>query len=474
MTTSTPSVTTDVEPLLAAAAAAASPWANSSGRFRAGVLDAVAGALDETVDELVELAHEESHLPTSRLRNELARTTFQLRLFADFVRADRHLGVRTDAPDPQWGSGPRPHLQAFRFAVGPVLNFAASNFPFAFSVAGGDTASALAAGCPVIVKAHPGHPKLSRATASIVRQAMTSAGAPEGTFAVLEGDEQARTALTDPRIKAAAFTGSPSGGRALFEIATSRPDPIPFYAEMGSVNPVFVTAASIAERGPEIASGLAASMTLGVGQFCTSPGVVFVPGHAADAFVADVVATIGAQGPAPMLNDRIHAAYRTRVERLRTEPGVRTCHLGAVTADGAAGTVLRVDLANALTDAAEVLHECFGPTTVIVDTPADADLIRAATAFTGELTATIHCGPDDHDVVEPLLGALMPRVGRVVFNGWPTGVAVTDAMSHGGPYPATTAPTTTSVGTAAIERFLRLVALQDVPDSYLPPALRQS
>lgn len=466
--------TTSVDDLLAAAAAAAPAWARHPGPARADVLTAAAQALDDSIDELVEIARKETRLPAARLRNEHARTTFQLRLFADLVRANRHLDVRVDAPDPQWGSGPRPDLRAFRVPIGPVLNFAASNFPFAFSVAGGDTASALAAGCPVIVKAHPGHLELSRATAAIVLHALQGSGAPDGTFALLEGDAEARTALADHRIKAASFTGSPEGGRALFDIANRRLHPIPFYAEMGSVNPVFVTQAAARERRAELAEGLAGSVTMGVGQFCTSPGVVFVPHDSAEAFTADVVTAIATTDPAPMLNERIHSGYLRRLDELRAQPGVRTCHLGTATSDGAAGTVLRVDFNSALDNAGTTLRECFGPVTVVVDTPSDADLVRAAHAFTGELTATIHSADDDHHVVEPLLEALTARVGRIIFNGWPTGVAVTEAMSHGGPYPATTAPTFTSVGTAAIERFLRLVALQDVPLRYLPAPLRQS
>ena len=462
-----------LEDVLQAASEAAESYCTLAPRRRAQMLSAIADRLDEAGSSLIELAAAETHLPPARLQGELRRTTFQLRLFADRVRENRDLDIRIDAADPDWGSGPRPDLRALRVPIGPVLNFAASNFPFAFSVAGGDTASALAAGCPVVVKAHPGHPRLSHATSDIVAAAVQDAGAPAGTFAMIEGDAAARAALTDPRIKAGTFTGSPEGGRALFDIAVGRPDPIPFFAEMGSVNPVFVTQKAASARGEGIARGLADSVRQGVGQFCTSPGVVFVPAVAADDFVATLIAAISADEPAPMLNARIHNSYASRLDNLRATAGMSTSHLGAISADGAAMTVLRIDLESVLARPEQVLQECFGPTTIVVDAPDDADLVCAARTFTGELTASIHCGDDDK-VVPQLISILMSRVGRIVFNGWPTGVAVTEAMSHGGPYPATTAPTSTSVGTAAVDRFLRLVALQDMPAAYLPEPLRTS
>ncbi|WP_433136189.1 aldehyde dehydrogenase (NADP(+)) [Actinomadura nitritigenes] len=461
---------TELEQILSRTARAAPAYSAMPLRTRTALLDAVADALDASGKELIPIAIEETHLSHGRLSGELARTTFQLRLLADEMRSGRPLDVRIDLPDPDWGSGPRPDLRAMRIPIGPVLNFAAGNFPFAFSVAGGDTAAALSAGCPVIVKAHPGHPQLSAATARIVSAVLAEHGAPDGTFALLTGDQAARAALTDHRIKAGAFTGSPTAGRALFDLANSRPDPIPFYAEMGGINPVFVTPSAVDERGRQIAQGLAASFALGVGQFCTSPGTVFVPDHAADGFAAEVISAVQDAQPEPMLNDRIMQGYLEGLQALHATPGVQAAHLGKRSETGVTPSVLRTTLPAVLANPPAYLHECFGPVTLIVDTPAGR-LPDAARLPTGELTATIHCTDPDPAAPE-LMALLLPRVGRLVFNGWPTGVAVAHAMTHGGPYPASTLPLGTSVGTAALERFLRLVTIQDAPPALLPEALR--
>jgi len=275
--TEAPTPNVRVETVLENAAQASADWMSTTPSFRATVLRLIADRLDAQADQLVAVAGEETHLTEQRLRNELIRTTFQLRFFADVIIEGSYLDARVDHADPQWGMGPRPDIRRVHEPIGPVLVFSASNFPFAFSVAGGDTASALAAGCPVIVKAHSGHPRLSVETGLVVTQAIRDAGAADGIFAVITGTESGRIALLDGRIKAGSFTGSIPGGRALFDLATSRPDPIPFYGELGSVNPTFVTRSAAAERGDEVLAEFVASFTLGAGQFCTKPGVLFVP-----------------------------------------------------------------------------------------------------------------------------------------------------------------------------------------------------
>jgi len=456
--------------LLDRAAAASHAWGSSSPSTRAAALRAVADALEKVSSELIPLAVEESHLPLSRLTGELSRTTWQLRLFAYVLEDGGYLGVTVDHSDPEWPSGPRPDVRRVLVPLGPAVVFAAGNFPFAFSVAGGDTASALAAGCPVVVKAHPGHPRLSARTGEVVAGALDGAGAPEGTFAVVFSEEEGRRAVEDRRVKVGAFTGSLRGGRALFDLAASRPDPIPFYGELGSLNPVFVTEAAARARMDEIVSGYVASFTFGAGQLCTKPGVLFVPAEAYDeSALADAV---GAQPSAPLLNEHTQLGYLSVLEGLRAHRSVRVV-VGGAGGASPTPTLLATTAAALLETPDELLIECFGPTSMVV-TYADGDqLLDAAAAFEGQLTATIH-GEDDDPQASALLDVASSRAGRVVWNAWPTGVSVTWAMVHGGPWPATTAPTTTSVGTTAIARFLRPVAYQDVPDMLLPPALQEA
>jgi len=433
---------------LEAAARAARPWARAD---RAAALKNVAEAIDAAADELIPLAHEETRIPEARLRGEVARTTFQLRLLAEETASP----AVVDEADPEWPPGPRPKLVLARRPIGPVLVFAASNFPFAFSVAGGDTASALAAGCPVMLKAHPGHPRLSEATGEIVR-----AHVPDGVFGVISGEEEGRAALLDPRIKAGAFTGSPAAGRALFDLAASRPDPIPFYGELGSVNPVFVTGAAATARGAEIAAGYVDSFTMGAGQLCTKPGLFVVPaGAGLGELAAERVREVAA---APLLNDRIATGYATALGALTGHDQVRTL------VDGGDAPTLLVTTAAAVTAHRDALAvECFGPASLVVEYSTESEMLDVARSLDGQLTGTVHAEGDEPLVAE-LVDELAEHVGRVVWNGWPTGVAVTRAMHHGGPYPATTAPLHTSVGTAAVDRFRRPVAFQNVPDGVLP------
>lgn len=467
MTTTTPA---EVDALAAAAAAASPLWRTAPATQRASWLRAAADALDGAADELVEIADRETRLGATRLRGEVGRTTGQLRLFASVIEEGSYLELIVDDADAS-ATPPRPELRRMLVPLGPVAVFSASNFPFAFSVAGGDTASALAAGNPVIVKAHSGHPELSRRTAEIVAAALEAAGAPAGSLALVEGREAGNTLVQHPVIQAAGFTGSLGGGRALFDLAAGRPDPIPFYGELGSVNPVVLTPAAVAAHGDELAQGLVGSFTLGVGQFCTKPGVVFVPrGTGFEDLVASHAA--GAAG-GPLLTDRITAAFPEGVDRLVADPSVSLIAgtPSSPGADTAHPVVLATD-ASAVAERADVLlEECFGPVTLLVRYDDADDLRRALEAVPGSLTATLHRQPGDE--VAEVLEILQRKAGRVLFAGWPTGVAVTWSQHHGGPWPATTS-LHTSVGATAIRRFLRPVVFQDAPEELLPEPLRDS
>ena len=458
------------EQILAAAAAAAGPWGAVSSSDRATMLEAVADALETHADELIEVAHRETRLPPARLRGELTRTTFQLSLFAEVLRDGGYRGIQIDRADPDWPMGaPRPDLRRHLEPLGPVVVFAASNFPFAFSVAGGDTASALAAGCPVVLKAHPGHPELSARTGAVVTEALRAAGAPAGTFGMVFGDEAGRQVLLDPRVRAGAFTGSLAGGRALYDLATGRPEPIPFYGELSSINPVFVTRGAATQRAAEIAAGFVSSFTLGAGQFCTKPGLLLVPTGSA---LLQLLADSPLPEPAPLLNDRIAHGHANTRQALLDHQAVRVLAGGGPdAADRPEPTLLVTELTSVRGDLDGLFTECFGPTALVATYADETELVEFATLLDGQLTATIQ-GEETDPIVSELLPELARKAGRVLWNQWPTGVSVTYAQQHGGPYPATTAPTTTSVGTAAIERFLRPVAYQGFPAALLPIDLR--
>ncbi|MFI6699728.1 aldehyde dehydrogenase (NADP(+)) [Streptomyces sp. NPDC050509] len=437
---------------------------------RARWLTALADALDAAQATLVLVAQCESHLPEARLSGELRRTSFQLRLFAERLASGALDDIHIDHADPDWPMGPRPDIRRTTVPLGPVLVFAASNFPFAFSVVGGDTASALAAGCSVVVKAHPGHPELSRLTAATARAALDATGAPADLLQLVEGEQAGVDAVRDHRIKAVGFTGSTRGGRYLFDQASARPDPIPFYGELGSTNPVIVTPAGWTERSEEIAAGFAASLTLGSGQFCTQPGVVFVPDADADAFLA----ALPAVSAGPMLNERIGEGYTQSLEALSSRDGVEV----ARRTPGGAGepdvVLLRTTAEVVRSDPSLIATEVFGPASLLVAYRSPDEVEAALAGFEGTLTGTVQAGsPDDADGLR-MLGLLARYAGRVIWNEWPTGVTVSDAQQHGGPWPASTAPTTTSVGTAAIRRFRRPVAFQNVPGAALPPELREA
>lgn len=458
--------------LVELASTAARTWGRTCPEQRAGALDQIALGLERATDRLVPVAQAETHLPEARLVSELGRTTFQLRLLAQAVREGSYLDATLDHADVDWQPVARPDLRKVNVPVGPVVVFAAGNFPFAFSVAGGDTASALAVGCPVLVKAHPGHLELSRATADVVAAALAEAGAPEGTFALVVGDEAGRAALTHRLVKAGAFTGSLRGGRALYDLAQSRPEPIPFYAEMGSVNPVVVTRAAATTRLSEVLSGYAESFTLGQGQLCTKPGVLLLP--RATASERDLVhAVTGRPVGTPMLSDVIHSGYVRALQALREHDRVTVLSADdAGTATSPTPTLLATDAAEALRHP-ELLEEVFGPASLVVWYDEDDELLAVLAALPGQLTATVQALGDEPELPE-LLAVLAERAGRVILNGWPTGVTVTHAMHHGGPYPATTAPAHTSVGTSSLARFTRPVSYQNVPDSLLPLELQDA
>ncbi|TCC53436.1 aldehyde dehydrogenase (NADP(+)) [Kribbella capetownensis] len=455
----------ELEQALADAKAAAPALGAAEPAVRAGWIRTVADALDAAADELVPIAMRESSLPEARLSGEVARSTGQLRMFADVLEEGSLLEVVIDTADAQAKPVPRPDLRRVLVPLGPVLVFAASNFPFAFSVCGGDTASALAAGCPVIVKAHPGHPELSARTAEVMIAALASAGAPAGSFGLIQGFDVGVTALKDPRITAAGFTGSVPAGKALHEIAVTRPEPIPFYGELGSLNPVFVTQAAIDARGKDIATGYVGSFTLGVGQFCTKPGLLFLPdGHGLQDQLAEAV---GGVAEAPMLNDRIKDGFGSGLDRLQKVDGIR------VWASGSA-TLLQTTVSELLARRDEILEECFGPVSIVVEYNGVEELRAAVEAFEGNLTATLHAESSDTELAAELLPLLTARAGRVLWNGWPTGVAVSWAQQHGGPFPSTVGSIHTSVGVTAARRFQRPVAYQDTPDAVLPDVLKDA
>ncbi|HWD63218.1 MAG TPA: aldehyde dehydrogenase (NADP(+)) [Humibacter sp.] len=461
----------DLDAAMAAAVKAAPLLAATAPAERAVWLRAIADALDADADTLVPLAMSESHLLEQRLTGELVRTTFQLRLFAELLERGAYLEAAIDHADPTWGMGPRPDLRRVLRPLGVAAVYAASNFPFAFSVPGGDTAAAIAAGCPVVVKAHPAHPELSRAVAAHIEGALRASGAPDGTFALVEGLQTGRDLVLHPDLTVATFTGSVRGGRALFDLAASRPTPIPFYGELGSVNPVFVTASAAAARAEEIATGFAGSMTLGVGQFCTKPGVLLVP---SDAEIEPlVVEAVRASSGGVMLDDKIRDGFFSGLGTLADRSDVELLAGDPTSADVPTPTLYATDAAALLAHPHELLEEHFGPAALLVRYDSPDEAVAIANALEGQLTATVQSQDGDADAAA-LVSVLADKAGRVLWNGWPTGVTVSYAQQHGGPYPATTAPHFTSVGTASVARFLRPVAYQGMPDAVLPPSLQDA
>ena len=454
----------DVSEACALAEAAAGSFAALEPARRAEFIAAVADAILAIGDALIEIGMAETGLPRGRLENERGRTIGQLRMFAAEVRDGHWLGVTIDPHLPD-RTPPRADLRRMNVPLGPVAVFGASNFPLAFSVAGGDTASAFAAGCPVVVKGHPAHPGTGELVARAIRSAVQACGLPDGVFSFLPGRSNTLggALVADARIKAVGFTGSRGGGLALVEIASRRPEPIPVFAEMSSINPVVLMPAALANRAEALGAAFVASMTLGAGQFCTNPGVVIAQdGPDLDRFIAAASAALGQAAPQVMLTPDIHASYQAGVAALDAHVEIERVGAGALFQTSSAAFAADKALS----------HEVFGAAAVIVRCPDLAEVAKVIASLEGQLTATLQLDPSDEDAAMPILAALTAKVGRVLANGWPTGVEVTHAMVHGGPFPATSDSRTTSVGTLAMMRFLRPVCYQDIPDALLPAAVQ--
>ena len=467
--------TADVERACELAATAFDPYRLLPLEQRARFLEAVAEQILAIGSELIERAQQETGLPQARLEGERMRTVNQLRLFAKVVRDGRFLGATIDTALPE-RTPPRPDLRLAKIGLGPVVVFGASNFPLAFSVAGGDTASALAAGCPVVVKAHGAHLGTSELVGRAVQRAVQECGLPEGVFSMLFGDGRTigQQLVAHPAIKAVGFTGSRGGGTALMRTAASRPEPIPVYAEMSSVNPVFLLPKALEEGGAALANGFVDSLTLGVGQFCTNPGLVFaVKGAALDAFTAAATTALQAKGAGTMLTAGIHEAYNSGIARFGATEGLRLVAQGSTEGIGCAAQAALYEVdAGAFIGNPDLQDEIFGPAALVVRFETEEQMLQAAEQLHGQLTATVHVKQADHALAAKLLPILERKAGRVLFNGFPTGVEVSHAMVHGGPFPATSDSRSTSVGATAIDRFLRPVCYQNLPAELLPEALR--
>ena len=437
----------------------------------------IAAGIESIAPELVERAHQETALPEKRLQGEVARTVNQLRLFAQVLEEGSWAMARIDPAEPQRTPLPRADIRSVLRPLGPVAVFGASNFPLAFSVAGGDTASALAAGNPVIVKAHSAHPGTSEMVGQVICRSLRECGLPAGTFALIFGSgAQVGSALVQhPAIKAMGFTGSLSAGKALIQLAAERPEPIPCFMEMSSTNPLFVLPEALRTRGAEIAKGLFASFTLGVGQFCTKPGLIFLPRNEdADVLVAELVAHVQQASPSPMLTEGICKSYKSGVARRQGHDGVEILSQPSLKINGAvhvSPALFQVKGSELLRNP-ELMKEIFGPSALIVRYADRQELIALVYALEGQLTATLHGTDDDIADFADLVAILERKAGRLVVNGYPTGVEVCHAMVHGGPYPATSDSRHTSVGTQAIYRFARPVCYQDFPQAALPDELK--
>ncbi|OLT43996.1 2,5-dioxovalerate dehydrogenase [Saccharomonospora sp. CUA-673] len=464
----------DVERACAAAWEAFGAYRALAAGARADFLDRIAANIEAVGDELVERAHAESGLPVARLTGERGRTTGQLRMFATLVRDGNVEIPRIDPAQPD-RTPPRADIRQREVPLGPVAVFGASNFPLAFSVAGGDTASALAAGCPVVVKGHDAHPGTSELVGRAIADAVAESGLPTGTFSLLfgYGPDLGTALVSDRRIRAVGFTGSRQGGLALVAAAQARPRPIPVYAEMSSTNPVFLLPGALAERAGDIGAAFVGSLTLGAGQFCTNPGIIIgVDGPDLQRFVDAATEAISGSGAATMLTPGIADAYASGVTRLAGHEGVEVVAQGPEQERPiTCRPVLFATDADRFVGDEALQQEVFGSAGIVVRCK-DVDQLHAvADALEGQLTATVHTGPGDERLAADLLPALELLAGRVLFNGWPTGVEVGHAMVHGGPFPSTSDSRTTSVGTRAVERFLRPVAYQDVPAELLPSAI---
>lgn len=468
----------DADVALNSAQAAFAAFRQSTSGERAIFLETIAAEIMALGDELLERAHQETGLLLDRLTGERGRTVGQLRLFAEVLREGSWCDARIDTALPERTPLPRPDLRRALVPIGPVVVFGASNFPLAFSVAGGDTASALAAGCPVIVKGHPAHPGTSELVAGAVIKAAQSCGLPPGVFSLLQGSshEIGMALVRHPKTRAVGFTGSHRGGRALLDAAAARPEPIPVFAEMGSLNPIFILPGALRERGAQIAEGLKNSITLGAGQFCTKPGLTFaLIGTDLEAFKAAIEPAIRSVAPGTMLHPGIRDAYVSSVNTAMNTKGVNILARSHADADAGLtqGQAVLLGVSSDTFFAQPCLREeIFGPAGLLVEARDMADLLQVAESLNGQLTATIQGTEADLAGAQELLYILERKAGRLIINGFPTGVEVSTAMQHGGPYPATTDSRFTSVGTASILRWVRPVCYQNVPAAALPPELR--
>jgi NADP-dependent aldehyde dehydrogenase len=443
---------------------------------RATFLETIASEIEAIGSELIERAMAETGLPQARIEGERGRTCGQLRLFASVVRAGEWLDVRIEPAMPDRQPLPRADLRQRQIALGPVAVFGASNFPLAFSVAGGDTASALAAGCPVVVKGHSAHPGTSELVGQAIQKAVKACNLPEGVFSLLfgAGNDIGQALVDDPRIQAVGFTGSRSGGMALMKTAQARPQPIPVYAEMSSINPVFLLPAALKARGKALGEAFVGSLNMGAGQFCTSPGLVIaVKGSELDAFIEAARGAVEASGAQTMLTPGIHHAYQEGVASLSGAAKVREIARGQTGSDYQCQTGLFAASASDFLASEALQAEVFGASSLVIECADEAEVKRVAEQLEGQLTATLHMDDADIDAAKALLPTLERKAGRILANGWPTGVEVGHAMVHGGPFPATSDSRTTSVGSAAIHRFLRPVCYQSLPEGLLPDALKE-
>ncbi|AMP01254.1 aldehyde dehydrogenase family protein [Collimonas arenae] len=442
---------------------------------RAQFLEEIANGILALGPALIERATQESGLPTARLEGERGRTVGQLRLFASVVRSGQYLSATLDSALPE-RTPPRADLRLRKIAIGPVAVFGASNFPLAFSVAGGDTAAALAAGCPVVVKTHNAHPGTSELVGRVIQQAVAACKLPEGVFSLIigTGNEVGQALVSHPAIKAVGFTGSRQGGLALMRAAAQRREPIPVYAEMSSINPMFLLPHALAARATQIGSAFIDSLTMGVGQFCTNPGLVIgLAGEHLVQFQEAAQKALQAKAAGTMLTPGIHSAYVDGVERMGKIAGVDTLAHGlAASAPCAAQAVLFSTDAATFLATEQLEDEIFGPSSLIVACRNEDEMRAVAEHLAGQLTATLQLDSDDHALARKLLPTLERKAGRILVNGYPTGVEVSHAMVHGGPFPATSDSRSTSVGASAIDRFVRPVCYQDIPTGLLPTALQ--
>lgn len=445
-------------------------YANSSRQERAAFLRAIADEIEARAAEITEIGSQETGLPEARLQGERGRTTGQLRLFADHIEKGDYLDRRLDAALPDRQPLPRPEIRLIQRPVGPVAVFGASNFPLAFSTAGGDTAAALAAGCPVVVKGHSAHPGTGEIVAQAIAAAIARTGVHPGVFSLIQGGsrEVGHALVKHPLIKAVGFTGSLAGGRALFDLCAQRPEPIPFFGELGSVNPMMMLPEAMKARGEALGQGWAGSLTMGAGQFCTNPGIaVVIDGADADRFVAAATEALAKVGPQTMLTDGIAKAYHEGAARFATRNTVKP--LLTTESSGRSATPNLFETTGAQFVSDHLLgEEVFGPLGMVVRVGSLDEMEQIARGFEGQLTATIHMDAADLEAARRLRPVLERKAGRVLVNGFPTGVEVADSMVHGGPYPASTNFGATSVGTMSIRRFLRPVSYQNMPEGLLP------